>query len=254
MIRLEARDLSYAVNGLELVAGVDLEVHSGEVVAVVGPNGSGKTTLLRLMSGELEPASGSVEIAGRDLAATQPGELARERAVLPQHNLLQFAFRCLEVVMMGRYPHAGGEDEDLAVVERVMAEADVGHLRARLYPTLSGGEQTRVSLARVLAQETPLILLDEPTGSLDLRHQELVMATLKGLAAAGAAVLAVLHDMNLAARHADRIVLLEAGAVRASGSPAVVLEAEVIESVYGHPVQVLSHPELGCPLILPRRA
>lgn len=254
MIQARTRDLGYTVDGQQLVAGIDLEVHAGEVVAVVGPNGSGKTTLLRLIAGELQPSTGSIEIGGRAAANLPVAAMARERAVLPQHHLLQFAFQCLEVVMMGRYPHSGGEADDAAVVERVMGDTDVSHLRSRLYPTLSGGEQTRVSLARVLAQETPLILLDEPTGSLDLRHQELVMATLSGLASNGAAVLAVLHDINLAARHADRVVLLDGGRMRDSGPPRQVFDASLIESVYGHPVQVMEHPELGCPLILPRAA
>ncbi len=152
--------------------------------------------------------------------------------------------------MMGRYPHDGSEAEDRAVADRIMATTDTTHLAERLYPTLSGGEQTRVSFGRVLAQATPLLLLDEPTGRLDLRHQELVMSTLRKLADAGIAVIAVLHDINLAARFASRIMMLDGGTVRTVGSPNEVLTPEVIGSVYGIDVTVVRHPELDCPLIL----
>jgi iron complex transport system ATP-binding protein len=179
--------------------------------------------------------------------------MALRRSVLPQHHLLQFAFRCLDVVLMGRYPHGGSESEAQAVAERTMIETDTAHLADRLYTTLSGGEQTRVSLARVLAQETPLLLLDEPTGSLDLRHQEVVMSTLRGLAEAGVAIVAVLHDVNLAARFSDRIMILNDGSVEAVGKPNEVLRPEVLRSVYGLDVTVIRHPVEDCPLILPSR-
>jgi iron complex transport system ATP-binding protein len=246
---VELHGVGYRVGDSALVADVDLEVRIGDVVAVVGPNGAGKTTLLALMAGDLAPTSGAIRVAGLD--ATDDAGLARERAVLPQHHLLQFAFRCLEVVMLGRHPHPTGEVEDRVVVERVMGETDTRHLMDRVFPTLSGGEQTRVSFARILAQETPLILLDEPTSSLDLRHQELVMSTLHGLANEGGAVVAVLHDLNLAARYASRVVLMDRGRIRAVGSPAEVLTEEILSDVYRTPVRVIPHPDLGSPLILP---
>ena len=243
------RGLGYVIEGRRLLDGVDLAAEPGEFVAIVGPNGAGKTTLLRLLSGEWTPTSGSVEILGRPLPDLSPMERARLRAVLPQHTLLAFAFRCLDVVLMGRYAAISGDDA--AVVERVMGATDTAPLRERLYPTLSGGEQTRVSLARVLAQETPVLFLDEPTASLDLRHQELVMRTLRGLADAGGIVVGVLHDLNVAARYADRIVLLAEGRVAAAGSTAEVLRADTIEAVYQQSVSVVPHPVLGSPLVLP---
>lgn len=240
----------YRVGEAVLLDDVSLEVGPGELVAIIGPNGAGKTTLLSLLAGDLAPSSGIVAIDGEPTSSTAGG-LARRRAVLPQHHLLQFAFRCLDVVMLGRYPLPTGAEEDHTVVARVMAETDTSQLADRIFPTLSGGEQTRVSFARILAQEAPLVLLDEPTASLDLRHQELVMSILRGLADGGGSVVAVLHDINLAARHSDRIVLLDRGRVRSVGSPVEVLTAETIASVYGHPVEVMPHPETGSPLVVP---
>lgn len=247
IVRLDR--VTYRVDGVDLVSGVDLEVGRGEVVAVVGPNGAGKTTLVSLMAGDLEPVEGTVTVAGRP--AADVAALSLERAVLPQHHLLTFAFRCLEVVLMGRHPHPTGEEEDRAVAERAMVETDTGSLRDRAFPTLSGGEQTRVSLARVLAQETPLIVLDEPTSSLDLRHQELVMTTLRGLAAAGGTVVTVLHDLDLAARHADRIVLMDRGRIHAVGTPGDVFREAELAEVYGCPVRVFADPVSGTPIIRP---
>jgi iron complex transport system ATP-binding protein len=245
--------LGYQIGGSVLLHDVDFDLAAGELVGVIGPNGAGKTTLLQLLAGELDPTSGVIEIAGQEIGEGTLGELALRRSVLPQHHLLQFAFRCLDVVLMGRYPHGGSESESQAVAERTMVETDTIHLADRLFTTLSGGEQTRVSFARVLAQETPLLLLDEPTGSLDLRHQEVVMNTLRGLAGAGVAIVAVLHDVNLAARFADRIMILNDGSVEAIGTPNEVLTPEVLRSVYGLDVTVIRHPVEDCPLILPSR-
>ncbi|MBI5157909.1 MAG: heme ABC transporter ATP-binding protein [Acidimicrobiia bacterium] len=243
------RGLGFEVEGRALLAGVDVDAAPGEVLGILGPNGAGKTTLLRVLSGEWTPTSGTVELLGRPLAAMSSIERARVRAVLPQHTVLAFAFRCLDVVLMGRYAATSGDDA--AVARRSMATTDSGHLADRTYPTLSGGEQTRVSLARVLAQETPVLFLDEPTASLDLRHQELVMRTLRGLADRGAVVVAALHDLNVAARFADRVALLAEGRLHAIGATATVLTGPIVEAVYGQRVTVVPHPVLGSPLILP---
>lgn len=251
MIACAAVGLGYRIGETTLLRDVDLDVASGDLLVIIGPNGAGKTTLLELLAGELIPTSGRVEIDGREIAASTLGELSLRRSVLPQHHLLQFAFRCLDVVMMGRYPHGGSEAEARAVADDVMVETDTAHLADRLYPTLSGGEQTRVSFGRVLAQATPLVLLDEPTGSLDLRHQELVMGTLRGLAENGAAIITVLQDINLAARFANRVMILDGGSVRAIGAPDEVLRADLLGSVYGIDVTVVRHPAADCPLILP---
>ena len=252
--RLEARDAGYRVAGAVLVDRVDLEVRDGEVLGIVGPNGAGKTTLIRLLAGEVAPSEGEVLLEGRPVAGYRPADLALRRAVLPQHTVLQFAFRVLEVVAMGRYPHREATPaEDAAAVADAMARADVAGLGERLFPTLSGGEQARVSFARVLAQQARVVLLDEPSASLDVRHQELVMAVLRSLAASGSAVAAVLHDLNLAARYAGRIGVMERGRMVEVGPTAEVLRSDLLSEVYGHPVEVVPHPRLDCPLVLPLR-
>ena len=247
-----AEGLGFSVEDGDLVDGVDLAVDTGTLLGVVGPNGAGKTTLVRLLAGELPPSRGRVRVGGVDPREVDPRSLARIRAVLPQQTILHFAFRCLDVVMMGRHPH-GDEDAAERALE-AMAATDTTRFAARIYPTLSGGEQTRVSLARVLAQDTPVLFLDEPTGSLDLSHQELVMTTLRGLAAEGSVVVAVLHDLNLATRYADRVLLMDGGRVVGDGSPAPVLTSGAIDAVYGVAVEIVAHPTLGYPVILPAGA
>jgi len=249
---LGAEGLVLGVEGGTLVDGVTLAVVAGEVLGVVGPNGAGKTSLLRLLAGEVAPSAGRVTLGGRPLTSLRPLELARRRALLPQHTLLQFAFRALDVVLRGRYPHRDSSaEEDRATADLAMEGTDTTHLATRLYPTLSGGEQTRVSFARVLAQETPVVMLDEPTVSLDLRHQELVMGLLRSLAGEGAAIIVVLHDLNLAARYADRVALMSRGRLAALAPTREVLRAELLSDVYQHPVMVVPHPHLDCPLVLP---
>ncbi|HSR14226.1 MAG TPA: heme ABC transporter ATP-binding protein [Gemmatimonadales bacterium] len=252
---LEARRLAYAVDEAVLVDGVDLRAEPGELLGIVGPNGAGKSTLIRLLSGELPPTGGEVLIGGRSLRHYRPRDLALLRSVLPQQTVLQFAFRVREVVGMGRYPHRhSSAAEDLASVAEAMDRVEVTHLADRLYPTLSGGEQTRTSIARVLAQDGPALLLDEPTASLDIRHQELVMGVLSDLRSAGVGVIAVLHDLNLAARYADRVGLMDQGRMVALGLPEEVLRADLLTEVYAYPVAVEQHPLLDCPLILPLRS
>lgn len=249
---LAAEDLVLRVEGATLVDGVTLTVAAREVLGVIGPNGAGKTSLLRLLAGEVAPSAGRVTLGGVPLASLRPLELARRRALLPQHTLLQFAFQALDVVLMGCYPHRDSSaEQDRAAVRLAMERTDTTHLAARLYPTLSGGEQTRVSFARVLAQETPVIMLDEPTMSLDLRHQELVMGLLRSLAGEGAAVIVVLHDLNLAARYADRVALMNQGRLAALAPTREVLRADLLSDVYQYPVTVIQHPHLDCPLVLP---
>jgi len=252
---LEARGVGYQVDGAVLVDGVDLEIRAGEMLGIVGPNGAGKSTLVGMLAGETSPSSGEILLSGEPISGYRPLELANLRAVLPQSTVLQFAFRVLDVVMMGRYPHREATpSEDAVSVEAAMDRADVGHLQGRLFPTLSGGERARVSFARVLAQETPVLLLDEPSAFLDVRHQELVMSVLRALAQEGAAISAVLHDLNLAARHADRVAVMSAGRLIEVGPTADVLRSDLLSEVYGHPVAVVPHPQMDCPLVLPLRA
>jgi len=252
---LEARQVVVDLGGTRVLDGVDLTVRAGELVALLGPNGAGKSTLLGALAGDLRPGSGAVRLDGRDLSTWAPRDLARRRAVLPQHTAVSFPFTVQEVVAMGRAPWAGtsAEDEDGERVERAMEACDVGHLRGRTVPTLSGGERARVALARVLAQATDALLLDEPTAALDLHHQELVMAQARRHADAGGAVLVVLHDLTLAAAWADRTCLLDRGAVAVDGPPREVMTEDVLSGVYGCPVEVVPHPRTGHPLVVPRR-
>ena len=255
MPMLEARDVSYRIGQAVLLDGVSLTLERGEVLALVGPNGAGKSTLLRLMAGDIRPSDGHLFLDGVPLDSHKAKALALRRAVLPQQTVLQFAFSSREVVMMGRSPHlafaAAEREQDHVVVDRSMERTDTLELAQRVYPSLSGGEQQRVSLARILAQETPILLLDEPTASLDIHHQELVMEIARALADGGAAVLAVLHDLNLAAAAADRVALLKQGRLAALGPPWQVLTESRLSEVFAHPMSVMRHPVRDCPLIVP---
>lgn len=253
---LEACRIGVTIGQSRLLDDVSLTVVPGEVVAIVGPNGAGKSTLLRVLCGDLCPTTGEVVLLGRALQAWPVREQARLRAVLPQQSTLMFAFTAREVVLLGRAPHAGGP-RDEAIAGAALATVGIGHLSDRWYTSLSGGEQQRVQLARVLAQIwEPVdalpraLLLDEPTNSLDLTHQHHTLALARQWARQGVAVVAVLHDLNLAAQYADRIVLMHAGRIAAAGPPDAVLTTEGIEAVFGLPVQVTRHPALPGPLVI----
>jgi iron complex transport system ATP-binding protein len=251
---LSARGLTVRYDGHPILDAVDVDVRGGELVALVGPNGAGKSTLLGVLAGDVEPTAGRVSLEDRPLASYAARDLARLRGVQLQKQGLAFGFRVREVVQMGRSPwhRTAREDDDDRVVAKSMARADVADLGDRLYPTLSGGEQARTSFARLLAQETPVLMLDEPTAALDIRHQESLLAVAAAVAGAGAAVVVVLHDLSLAAAYADRVVVLAHGRVRANGRPADVLTAELLTEVYEHPVQVIEHD--GSLLVVPVRS
>ena len=256
MTAAELVDVSFAIAGKPLLRKVSLEVRAGEVVALVGPNGAGKSTALALLAGDLTPDDGEVRVGGVDLRKWSTRELARQRAVLPQQNTVTFGFTVDEVVRMGRVPWEGthAEQDDDAVVARALAATDMTGFAERRYTTLSGGEQARAALSRVLAQATGVLLLDEPTAALDLRHTEGVLAVATARAAAGDAVLVVLHDLGLAAAHADRVAVLSEGELVAAGPPEDVLTESLLSEVYRHPVEVFQHPRTGKPVVLPYRS
>lgn len=251
----EARDVTLLLGGRPVLRGAGLRVRTGEVLALVGPNGAGKSTLLSVLAGDGGRPGGEVRIAGREAREWSAGDLALRRGVLPQAAALSFPFTVVDVVRMGRAPWSGTplEDEDEAAVAEAMAATEVEEFADRSFSELSGGERARVALARVLAQRVPLLLLDEPTAALDLRHQELVLRICRDRAAAGDAVVVVLHDLSLAAACADRVAVLQDGAVVADGPPAEVLRGELLGRVYRQPVEVLPHPVTGVPLVLPLR-
>jgi iron complex transport system ATP-binding protein len=239
-----------------IVHDIDLEVRAGEVVALVGPNGSGKSTMLGALVRDLPLAGGTVALDGEPLGSWTSTELAMRRAVLPQHPVVTFPFTVGQIVRMGRAPWVGtaqADDDDREVADALDA-TDVATFRDRAFTALSGGEQARVMLARVLAQRAQLVVLDEPTASLDLHHQEVVLETARQRAAAGDGVLVVLHDLGSAAACADRVALLSEGRIVACGPPEQVLVPGVLTEVYRHDVEVLAHPVTGELLVLPRRA
>ncbi|MGZ0213150.1 MAG: heme ABC transporter ATP-binding protein [Actinomycetales bacterium] len=250
---ISARNIAVRLGGRAILDDVSLDVTPGEVLALVGPNGAGKSTLLSVLSGDRKPDSGTVTIDGRELGSIRHGELARLRAVLTQENSVSFPFRVSEVVAMGRSPWARSLEsrDDVAVVKEALEVTDVAHLGDRRYTTLSGGEKARVSLARVLAQHTPVVFLDEPTAALDLRHQEDVMRVARSMAEDGRAVVVVLHDLSLAGAYSDRLALIAHGALDAIGTPSEVLTAERVERVYGLAVELRDVG--GHPVVVPRR-
>jgi iron complex transport system ATP-binding protein len=238
-----------------LLDDVDLDVRPGEVLAVVGPNGAGKSTLVSVLAGDRTPDAGEAAWTGTPLGAIRHAELARLRAVLLQENQVSFPFRVVDVVRMGRAPWQGtGPADDDAVVARALDAADVTGLAERRYPSLSGGEKARTSFARLLAQDTSVLLLDEPTAALDVRHTEQVLRHARLHAYGGGAVVVVLHDLALAAAWADRVLVLDGGRVAALGTPADVLTSALLSRVYEHPVDVIAHPVTGGLLALPRYA
>lgn len=231
------------------VDGVDLSVPQGTLFGVIGPNGSGKSTLVKLLLGALEPARGEVRLLGRRLSSWRRRELARRVGVVPQSEAVTFPVSVREFVGMGRYPHLGAwqapRGDDRRAVDRALERCDVRDLADRSFATLSGGERQLARVARALAQEPDLLVLDEPTVSLDVRHEMEIYELLRRLAGAGTTVLLVTHNLNAASRYADRLLLLQAGRSRAEGPPREVLTREIVEDVYGWSVRVVPHPGPG---------
>lgn len=240
----------------KLLDSVSLEVRAGEVLSLLGPNGAGKSTLLRLLSGDMEPDAGRVSFGGRELKEWSLLDLSRRRGVLLQENQLLFPFTVHQVVEMGRAPwrRTPLEDDDNSAIAEAIDSADIAHLGHRRVPSLSGGERARTAFARVIAGRTGMLMLDEPTAALDLGHQEAVLSLARERAAAGDAVLVVLHDLNLAGAYSDRIALLRDGQIVADGTPEAVLQADILTDVYRTPVEVVPHPATGRGIVLPLRS
>jgi len=252
MLSAEHLDVSY---GSRLVLKqIDLQLPAGEVLGVIGRNGAGKSTLVRALSGILPLNSGQVRVNGQNILQLSPLERARQIAVVSQIGSLPPAFSGWEVVLLGRTPHlnwlgqATRHDRDIAV--EAMQFTETTHLAGRRVGELSGGERQRLMLARALAQDTPILLMDEPTNHLDLHHQINLLDKLRQLASEQhLAVLVTLHDINLVARFTDRVMLLDEGEVKACGTPAEVLSAELLSLTYKTPLQVLQVG--GNPVIIP---
>ena len=258
---LRGTDLHFTRQGHKILRDVSVTLRPGGITAVIGPNGAGKSTLLHLLSGALMPGEGVVTLDGRSLGQWPPADLARRRAVLPQSLELSFPFRALEVVLMGRSAHSGSSSRirDLDIAAAALEEVDAGRLAERVYTTLSGGERQRVQLARVMAQIWPepgddltrYLLLDEPTNNLDLTHQHRLLDFARRMSDRRIGVLAVLHDPNLAALYADRMVLLVDGQVQAEGPVDMVLTEDQIEKAFDIRVTIQRHPNRGRPQLVP---
>jgi iron complex transport system ATP-binding protein len=256
MTALELQSVSAAYGARTVLRHVSLAVSGGEVLALAGPNGAGKSTLIRVVSGVLAASAGVVRLDGQDLLGLPLSQRARRVAVVPQMIHLPESYTVAEIVLMGRTPHlnlwAGESKHDCEVAWSAMRAARVDELRDRRVGELSGGEQQRVVLARALAQEPRVLLLDEPTAHLDLKHQVGVLELVRALAQQhDLAVLMTLHDLNQASLYADRVALLQQGEVVAQGSARQVFTSELLSQVYGLPVAVVQHPDRDVPIVLP---
>ncbi|QLG28717.1 heme ABC transporter ATP-binding protein [Halorarum halophilum] len=250
---IRARDLHVALGGESVLEGVSVSVDAGELVGLVGPNGAGKTTLLRALNGTLAPDSGTVEIDGADVAELSAREVARLVATVPQDTGLSFEFTVEQAVEMGRTPYVSRfgrtTSADREAVREAMERAQVAEFADRAVTTLSGGERQRLLFARALAQQTPALLLDEPTASLDINHQLRTFGLVAEAVADGKAALAAIHDLNLAARFCDRLVLLADGEVRATGSPEAVLADDALAEAFGVRTALNRDPAVDAPLV-----
>jgi iron complex transport system ATP-binding protein len=233
-VKVEFRDVVVELGGRRVVDGVSLTVNPGKVIGLLGPNGSGKSTLLRTLYRAIVPRTGTVSIDDRDVRAMRPKAVAQAVAVMLQDPQTEFDLTVNEFVLLGRIPHHSsfGRDtaEDLRLVQEAMDRAGVAELAGRPMGSLSGGQRQRAMLARALAQQTPVLVLDEPSNHLDIRHQLELMAEVRVL---GRTVIAALHDLNLAAEHCDEVVILDRGRAVAAGPPAEVLTPALVRLVFG---------------------
>ncbi len=253
---LTIRDLHFAYDSKAVLRGVDLAVERGEILGLVGPNGAGKTTLLGIIGGVLKPGRGRLRLADAELADLKPRDRARMVAMIPQNPVVPRGFTALEVVLMGRNPHLGllqwEGPSDIAVCRRSMERTDTWDLAHRDISTLSGGERQRVFIARALAQETELLLLDEPTAHLDIGYQPAILDMIEQIRKeAQVTVIAAMHDLTLAAQYCHRMALLHQGSILALGRPAEVLTPELVGAAFGAAVSIIEHPVHRTPVVLP---
>lgn len=260
---LEAINISLSIGSKKLLNGISFQAKAGELLVIAGPNGAGKSTLLRALTEKTTLNSGSVLMNGVDVYTQEAKSLAKTRSVLSQSYASGLPFLVEEIVLMGRYPYFKeyANKEDYDIVQAVLTTLDISHLQGRVFATLSGGEQQRVQLARVLAQiwsvdtnqqsNTKYLLLDEPISSLDLYHQQIVLQTAREMAKDGYCVIAVLHDLNLISQFSDQVLLLHKGAISACGTSTEVFTQERIKEVYGLDVHLIQDPVSGQLLIIP---
>ncbi|EMA28716.1 ATP-binding cassette domain-containing protein [Haloarcula japonica] len=252
---LDVSGLAVSFGDQSVVSGVDFSVDRGSLVGLVGPNGAGKTTVLRAVKGTLDPAAGTVYVDGEPIRNESAKAVSRLVASTPQGTNLSFDFSVKQTVEMGRTPHLGRFDRmgeaDRRAVERAMERASVARFADRPFTSLSGGERQRVLLARALAQETPILLLDEPTASLDINHAVRTLELVRALVGDGKTAVAAIHDLNLAARYCDELVLLAGGGVRAAGRPVDVLTSDTLRDAFNAETLVTTQPGTDAPLVTP---
>ncbi|MEH3130428.1 MAG: ABC transporter ATP-binding protein [Mycolicibacterium neoaurum] len=257
MATLRAQDLTLGYSDTPIVSGLNAEITEGAITAIVGPNACGKSTLLRGLARLLRPAGGQVLLDGADISSLRTKDVARKLGLLPQSSIAPEGITVADLVARGRFPHQRvlrqfTRDDEVAVAE-AMEATGVTALSGRAVDELSGGQRQRVWVAMVLAQQTPLILLDEPTTFLDIAHQiELLDLFAELNDTQGRTIVAVLHDLNHACRFADQIIAMKAGRIVAQGEPARVITADLVEDVYGMKCQIIDDPETGTPLVVPR--
>ena len=254
---LSAGNITLSLSGVSILHDVSVGLLPRQVTVILGPNGAGKTSLLRTLCGEQAPDSGEVLLHGRPLEQWSAAQRARVLGVLPQSSVLNFPFTVEEVVQLGRTPHSTGVARDREIVEAALQLVDGSYLVGRYYTQLSGGEKQRVQLARVLAQiwePDPLgdrcLILDEPTSSFDLAHQQLMLDAVRRFADQGVSVCLVLHDLNLAAQCADQLILVRCGRQAAVGTAQQVLQPDILQEVFAVAVDVIPHPKNGRPLVI----
>ena len=248
-IVISCENVSVVRSRKEILCDVSLHAKRGELIAILGPNGAGKSTLLSVLAGDLQSETGEVFFGDKPVGEINHRDLAKLRAVLPQRVTVSFPYTVGEVVEMGRGPKLGTNDQDL--VENAMQRLGVAEMRNRLYRTLSIGEQARVSMARILAQDTQLMLLDEPTAVLDIGQQEKLMRIVRSLVDEGRTVIAVFHDLNVAMSFADRVILLQNGRQIAAGTPRETLTAERLTAIYEHKIDVIRVNDDTGPVVIP---
>ena len=254
VVGIELRDVWAGYGDRQVIKGLDLSVERGSVTALAGPNGVGKSTLLRLLSGSLRPSRGMARVEGADINSLSVRERARLVAVVPQNVELPPGTAALEVVLMGRNPHMGllswESEMDVDIAVEAMRMTDTDDLLDRRVDELSGGERQRVAIALALAQQTPVLLLDEPTANLDLAYQPAMMTLMRDLASTGKTVVVAVHDLTLAGQFCDEIALMSGGVMHAVGRPEDVLTEVNIQNAYGADVTVLEHPSTGKPIVV----
>ncbi len=250
-------NVSATYNGVDVLHSVNHKFMKGEFVSLVGPNGAGKSTLLKLLASLLEPTEGRIQMSGKPLESINSRDLARKIGYLPQDNRSIFSLSCFDMVMIGRTPHLSGlmlgSETDRKIVKRVMTETDCWQFAERDFNKISVGEKQRVLIARALASEPELLLLDEPVASLDLEHAVMIYNLLDGLNRKGITIITVSHNLNFTARYTDKILLMRDGMKIESGKPAEILKEEILVKIYGESFNLISVEDYEVPVIIPRK-